>query len=163
MKGIVVSNTGPLIALALIGRLDVLRLLFDEILVPLPVHEEILEGGAAGVGVADYAHASWVSRRTLRNPLDPLVRSILDKGEASVIQLALEEQADWVLIDERKGRRIARDIYRLNVIGSAGVIVEAKRQGFVTCVGDTLSRMKEAGYWIHADIVAAAMTAAGEK
>jgi hypothetical protein len=49
VNGLVVANTGPMIALAMIERLDVLRSIFDEILVPEAVHGEILEGGATGV------------------------------------------------------------------------------------------------------------------
>jgi hypothetical protein len=57
------------------------------------------------------------------------LRTSLDAGEAAVIGLARELNANLVLIDERKARRIARTIYRLHVIGSARVLVEAKRKG----------------------------------
>jgi len=163
VTGSVVADTGPIIALAVIGKLDVLRSLFDEVFVPEAVHEEILEGGADGVGISSYVRASWLRKQTLRSPLDPLVKSVLDKGEASVIQLAREAGTDWVLIDERKARKIAREVYGLKVVGSAGIIVVAKREGIVQSVGDELNRMRDAGYWIHDDILAAAVRAAGEE
>ena len=162
MTGTVVVNTGPVIAFSAIDRLDVLRGVFDEIVVPLPVHEEIIEGGELGAGVSEYLKAEWIDRRLLDNPLDPLAGTVLDKGEASVIQLAREVGIERVLIDERKARKIAREIYRLKVIGSAGVLVEAKRKGLVDSVSVELSRMRDNGYWIHDDIVSAAMRAAGE-
>jgi predicted nucleic acid-binding protein len=67
-----------------------------------------------------------------------------------------------VLIDERKGRKIARSIYGLNVVGTARILVEAKHRGILLHVGDTLTKMRDAGYWIHEEIVAAAKKAAGE-
>ncbi len=162
MNGSVVANTGPIIALAIIGRLEALRSIFHEIAVPQAVHGEILEGGDAGPGVSAYLEASWISRRELRCPPDPLVESVLDKGEASVIQLAPEMGADRVLIDERKARKIARDVYGLKVVGSAGILVETKRLGLLESVKDDIVRMRDAGYRIHDDIVSAAMSAAGE-
>lgn len=163
MNGLVAANTGPMIALAMIDRLDVLRSIFDKILVPETVHEEILEGGKAGVGVSAYVRAPWIEQTSLLGQLDPLVGSVLDKGEASVIQRAREMGADWVPLDERKARKVARDVYGLKVVGSAGVMVEAKRRGLVERVALELNRMRDRGYWIHDDIVAAAMRAAGER
>ena len=89
--------------------------------------------------------------------------TVLDTGEASVLQLAREIKADYVLIDERKGRKIARDIFSLRVIGTTRVLVEAKKKGLLNNVGDTLTRLKESGYWIHDDIVRLALKEAGER
>ncbi len=58
--------------------------------------------------------------------MEPLLETLVDKGEASVIHLVREKGADFVLIDERKARKIARKIYGLNVVGSARILVEAK-------------------------------------
>ena len=127
--GSLVSNTGPLVALAVIDRLELLHLLFDEVIVPEAVHFEMLEGGTAQSGVAAYQQAQWISVKALTGQREPLLDSVLDIGEASVIQLAREKNIGRVLIDERKGRRIAREIYKLQAIGSARILVEAKRHG----------------------------------
>ena len=71
--------------------------------------------------------------------------------------------ADYVLIDERKGRKVARSIYNLRVIGIARIIVEAKRKGILASANDALYRMREGGYWIHEDIVEYTLKEAGEK
>jgi len=94
-------------------------------------------------------------------PLDPLLSTILDKGEAAVITLARSSSADIVLIDESKARRIARTIYG-RVIGSARVLVEAKRHGMLDSVAAALQAMREYGYWIHDAIVQYALREAGE-
>jgi len=163
MSGAIVSNTGPLVALAVIDRLDLLHCLFDEVMVPEAVHFELLEGGVKQAGVAAYRQAHWIESKKLTEPHDPLLGSVLDTGEASVIQLARERNIDRVLIDERKGRKIAREIYGLQVIGSARVLVEAKRQGYLDNVEKAITAMRQHGYWLHENIVAVILKKAGER
>ena len=162
MKRRLVSNTGPLVALALVERLDILQGLFEVTTIPQAVHEEILQGGATSAGVNAYRRAAWIRVEPLQATLDPLLTLVLDRGEASVIQLARERDTDSVLIDERKARKIARTVYNLDVVGTAGILVEAKKRGIVIRVGEILTRMRENGYWIHDRIVAAALNEAGE-
>jgi predicted nucleic acid-binding protein len=100
--------------------------------------------------------------KTLKKAPDPLLDSILDTGEASVIQLARERKAKLVLIDERKARKVARTVYGLKVIGTVRVLVEAKRAGFLQSVNESIQEMREGGYWIHDDIVQFALHEAGE-
>ena len=159
----IISNTGPLVALAVINRLDLLRLLFDEVIVPEAVHSELLAGGMNQAGVAAYQHAHWIKASKLKNPIDQLLASVLDIGEASVIQLAGERNITHALIDERKGRRIAREVYQLQVIGSARILVEAKRQGYLANVEENLAAMRQHGYWLHDKIVTAILREAGER
>jgi len=162
MKGSLVSNTGPLIALMMIDRLDILRGLFQKIIIPEEVHKELLQGEVAGVGLSSYKKASWIQIQTIHNPHDPLIKTVLDVGEASVILLSREVNADYVLIDERKARKIARTIYKLQVVGTARILVEAKKGGILDNVGIAIQRMRDKGYWIHDDIMQFAMKEAGE-
>ena len=162
MKGRLVSNTGPIIALALIDRLDTLQSLFETVTISEEVHKELLEGGPSGHGLVSFQKAYWIKVRTLSSSIDPLLMTVLDTGEASIIQLARETKADYVLIDERKGRKIARDIFGLRVLCTARLLVEARRKGLLNSVTDALKQLKEAGYWIHDDIVRLALKEAGE-
>jgi predicted nucleic acid-binding protein len=162
MKGRLVSNTGPIIALSAIDRLEILKSIFKEIIVPEPVHNEILQGGKDFTGLGFYRKATWIKVQSLTNPIEPLLGTLLDKGEASVIQLAREKGVDFVLIDERKARKIARKIYGIHVIGSARILVEAKHQGLIANVRGALEGMRSAGYWIHDDIMKTALEQAKE-
>jgi len=163
MNGKAICNTGPLVALSMIDRIDVLRHLFKLVAVPEAVHMEILEGGTTGAGLANYRKVKWIKVMKSSNPLDPLLKTSLDIGEAAVIGLAREMNANVVIIDERKARKIARTIYGLHVIGSARVIVEAKRHGLLNNVGVALQSMRDSGYWIGDSIVEIALQQAGEK
>jgi len=162
MTGCLISNTGPIIALALIDRLDILQTMFQQVVVPDAVHKELLDGGPSGHGLQSYQKASWIRVQSLSAPIDSLLQNVLDKGEASVIQLAREMKADYLLIDERKARKIARDIFGLRVIGTARVLVEAKKKGSIDSVGNALTKMHNSGYWIHDDIVQFALKKANE-
>lgn len=153
----VICNTGPIIALSMIDRLDILRNLFEFIAVPEAVHKEILEGGAANTGLTNYRKAAWIKVMSLSNPVDPLLRTALDVGEASVIGLARELDISLVLVDERKARRIARTIYGLQVVGSTRVLVEAKKRGLIDNVGASIRSMRDGGYWISDSIFEAAL------
>ncbi|MCI5157918.1 MAG: DUF3368 domain-containing protein [Candidatus Electrothrix sp. AUS1_2] len=153
----------PTIALSVIDRLDLLNLLFDEVTVPEAVHFELMEGGVKQAGITAYQQAHWINTGKLQAPLDPLLDSVLDIGEASVIQLARENNIHCVLIDERKGRQIAREIYNLRVIGSARILVEAKRLGHLDNVENCINAMRRHGYWLHEKIVSVILKEAGER
>ena len=86
----------------------------------------------------------------------------LDTGEAAVIHLARTIRSDAVLIDERKGRKVARSVYNLPVIGTVRVLVDAKRKGLLSAVGPALLEIRGNGYWIHDVIVQRALQEAGE-
>jgi len=163
MNGKAICNTGPIIALSMIDRIDILRHLFELVAVPEEVHKEILEGGTTNAGLANYRKVKWIKVVALSNPVDPLLRTSLDSGEAAVIGLARELNADYVLVDELKARKIARTVYGLHVIGSTRVLVEAKRRGLLDNVGSELQAMRDGGYWIGASIVDAALKQAGER
>ncbi len=79
-----------------------------------------------------------------------------------MIGLAWELNANPVLIDERKARKIARTVYGFNVIGSARILVEAKRRGLLDNVRSSLQAMRDGGYWIGDSVVDAALRQAGE-
>lgn len=159
MKKLLVSNTGPLIALSLVNRLDILPKLYEKVVIPEEVKAELL---ASEHERRRLSLPAWVHVKKLSSRPDPLLAATLDKGEAAVIHLARHLTADEVLIDERKGRKVARAVYDLNVVGTAGILVRAKQIGLVDNVRDLLQEMKALGYWIHEDIVSAAANAANE-
>lgn len=165
-KGRLVSNTGPIIALMLLGKLEILRELFDEVVVPEEVHREVLQGKSASffnlMHVTLYERMDWINIQALKSPLEPALKSLLDAGEASVVQTAREMGTDYVLIDERKARKIARSVYGLNVIGTARLLVEAKKNGLIDSVGDMIDKLRDGGYWIGDSIVQRMLKEAGE-
>ncbi len=158
----IVCNAGPLIALAGIGQVGLLRDLFGVILVPAEVQMEVEAGGGTGLGAGVFRIAPWLQVESLSRKADPLLASLLDSGEATTIALALEKSAALVLMDEVKGRRVARDIYGLAVIGTGRVLVEAKQASLINKVSPLIQQMRANGYWMADRIVTEILRQAGE-
>ena len=103
---IVVSNTTPLIGLATIRRFDFLRQLFGEVYIPQAVYNEAVVAGRETGGAKREASTTWIHTVEVEDRLAvEVLLDELDLGEAETIVLARELDADWVLMDEKKGRR----------------------------------------------------------
>ena len=104
---IVVSNTTPLIGFASIDRFELLHELFATIHIPEAVYNEaVVAGPEVGGAREQVSSAKWIEVVAVKDRLavDVLLDE-LDLGEAEAIVLARELGADWVLMDEKKGRR----------------------------------------------------------
>jgi predicted nucleic acid-binding protein len=121
----IVINTGPLIALMRMQALDIPGKLDLVFVAPEEVRRELDEGAKAG---HPPVIAPWIHYRPLQSPLPPLVTSVLDAGEAAVIQLAMDGGIAQVCIDELKGRRMARAV-GLEVTGALGLLDGQDRRG----------------------------------
>lgn len=154
-----VTNTTPLIALtAATGDLTVLRFLFERVLVPLEVAEELRAGGRKAFGVDVFsAAAPWLEVQAQPVVLQPFLQNALDKGEAAVIQTALDLQLPLVCIDETAGRRIAR-LCNLRLTGSVGILLKARNQGFAVDISQALERMRRQGIWLSDQVVKFALS-----
>lgn len=157
----IVSNTGPLLGLSRIGQLGLVGEMFPEVIVPQEVVDELL--------LTPHPDANDLGLQLLRftrpspSPsADPLLQAQLDPGEAAVISLAVQRGHLPVLMDERKGRRIASAIYHLPVIGTGGLLVAAKHRGLVKAIRPLLEQMQSAGYHLGPTLVAECLRRAGE-
>jgi predicted nucleic acid-binding protein len=158
----IVCDTGPLIAFAIIDRLDVLARLYSRVLVPRAVLDELSAGGRDRAGARAIHAAEWHETIEAVVP-DPLLSAELGAGEAAVIASAFAmHPAPIVLLDDRKARRVAAQAYRLRVQGSSGVLVAAKRAGLVPAVRPLLESMTAAGYYLSERLVERATIEAGE-
>jgi predicted nucleic acid-binding protein len=157
-----VVNSGPLVALSLLDQLDLLPALFSECWVPQAVFNEVAVAGIGKPGASALRSVAWQSRVRVCAAPDPLLVMELDAGEAEVITLARQLAPCMAIIDERRGRKIAQQVYGLQVKGSAGILVEAHRRGLITEVRPQLLALRFAGYYIADGVIAAACQAVGE-
>lgn len=144
----VVSNTSPIVNLAAIGQLDLLRLLFGQIHIPEAVYHEIVVQGAGQPGAREVIESDWIVRQAVsERRLVTMFEREVDRGEAEALALATEVQADWVLLDERAARELAATI-GLQYTGILGVLARAKAGGAISEVGPHLDALRSYGFWI---------------
>jgi len=161
-----VSNASPLIHLARIGRLGLLRPLFSPVSIPGAVYREVVAEGRGRPGADEVARAvtdGWlvVVPVTASSGLEQL-RASLDEGEAEAIQLALQLRPARVLLDEAPARQKAERL-GLGVTGTLGVLLRAKQTGLLPSVAAELHRLQtEGGFHVASHLVAQILAAAGE-
>lgn len=160
----VVSNTGPIIGLAKIDRLGILKSMFQSIFIPQKVHKELMgkfgeEGKAIEQALKDFiqvGESAFVDAHVLE-----AVKG-LDEGEQEAISLAYSLGPKTLLVlDDKRGRTSAK---RLNLVlsGSAGILILAKENGLIGSVRDLLVEMREKGYWLSDAVLIAAEKLAGK-
>jgi len=159
---IVVSDASPLIGLAAVGHLDLLRRLYGEVMIPAAVHQELTASSKAP-GSTEIDSASWVQAQAVQNrSLVDALSLHLDLGEAEAIALAVEVDAELLLMDERRGRSAAVRLGR-RVVGVLGVLIEAKRSGHLPAVGPVMEALSvQAGFRVSERLRRQVLEAAGE-
>ena len=162
----IVSNTSPILNLSIIGELSLLQKQFGEILIPAAVIEELRvdEELPGSQHVRDALKDGWL--KTVNATDIRVVRAMqrdLDRGESEAIALAMQVNAELVLMDERDGRKIARSM-QLKTVGVLGVLLKARREGSLSSLKNAMDKLrKKAGFYIKADLYNALLEKAGEK
>lgn len=162
---LVVSDTSPILNLAVIGHLDLLRRQFGDVVLPPAVLEELkVDADYPGtVEIRQALEEGWLRMVELQN--DQMTRALrreLDDGEAEAIALALELGVETILMDERDGRLIAKAM-RLAPIGVLGVLVRAKHEGDVGSLKEALDLLQNnAGFYISEHLAKTILSEAGE-
>ncbi len=158
---IVVVNTTPILSLAMIRQLGLLRDLYTEVFIPPAVRAEIQAGGSDAMGVRDIEEAFWVRTMELKDPRRAELLSDLDRGEAEVIALSQEIGAHAVVIDEKLARAHARRL-GLPLTGTLGVLLKAKKAGRLPLLRPLIEQLIGGGVWISPALVAESLKLAGE-
>lgn len=138
----VVLNNTPLVALWTIGRLDLFRDLYQEVLIPQEVEDEFLATEESNRRQA-LESAPWVKTVQLSSPRRAIAYVGLDPGEAAVLAVAEERDARLVVIDEKKARRFAERM-GIPLTGTLGVLLSAKEAGLVSSVAGLIAQLQEA-------------------
>jgi len=142
MNRIIISDTSGLIALSNIELLDILKELYDEIIITKEVQDEF------GKKLPD-----WIIRLEVKDKQKQSeIERNLDKGEASSIALALEIKNSTLIIDEIKGRRIAKS-YNINIIGTIGILLIADKRGLIKDVLSVILKLVNKGFRLSDDLL----------
>ena len=152
---IVVSDTSAITALLQIGQAGLLEKLYHQILIPEAVRDELLKNHLSLPTFLHYAKVANFAE------VQRLLAEI-DLGEAEAIVLAKETHADFLLIDELAGRRVARR-EGLRFVGLMGVLVQAKQKQFIKSVRELTAELElVADFHLSEEIKSIAFRKAGE-
>jgi uncharacterized protein len=131
---IIVSNTSPLSSLAKVDKLSLLENIYGQVNIPQAVYDELTDIRAGEKVNNAIINANWIEIQSVTNK--QLVKKLefnLDQGEAEAIILAVELNANQLLIDERLGRQEAKKL-GLSLIGVLGMLLIAKKRGLISNV-----------------------------
>jgi predicted nucleic acid-binding protein len=149
----VVSNSSPLIALHLLGQLDLCSALFGTVLIPPTVNQETFR---------TRPRPNWIEERLLTQPLSAVVlRGRLGAEEREAIALAIELSADLILLDNAAARRTAISL-GLSLIGTSGILLRAKEHQLLPAMKPLIDQLLAFGFHADEELVAAVLHLAGE-
>lgn len=158
-----VINTSPAIHLhaVLPGGLGALPGVIGEIIVPLEVGQELAAGHAKDPTWREIQSLPGILHLAEAVSVHPLISAQIDQGEAAVIQTALDEALDAVILDDLKARRVALTL-GLQVTGTLGILLLAKQAGLLPSVGEAIRVLETRGMWIAPALSTRAIQLAGE-
>jgi predicted nucleic acid-binding protein len=156
----VVVDASPLILLSKVDFAGLLPKLFTEFVVPEAVWQEIIAGGENDP-TAQTLSSLGVERVPVAAVAPEILGWNLGDGESDVLTFALANQGYRAVVDDKAGRSCARSV-GISVLGTGGLLVLAKRRGFIQSVGRELQRLVRAGLWISAEMIDLLERQAGE-
>ncbi len=157
---IIVSDTSVITNLLQIGKIEILPAIFGKILVPVAVWDElaILEPQRRALLRFDWLEIKQAKDRQQVT----LLCETLDLGESEAIVLAIEIHADYLLMDERKGREKAKNL-GIQVTGLLGVLFQAKAIGIFPSIKPIMDELlTKTGFRLHKSLYEEALRIAGE-
>ena len=158
----VISNSSPLINFAALGRFTLLRELYGTIVIPDAVYHEVVVAGQGQPGAAEVEQADWITREAVTNPTVIAALHELGRGEAEAVALAVENPGSLLILDERRGRLAAINLH-VNIIGTLGVLLVAKRKGLLAALAPEIEKLQmQVGFRVRADLKAKVLQEAGE-
>ncbi len=162
---IIVSNTTPIITLVKIDKLLILKELFGEVYIPKGVYEELISNNAFKEEAQVINKCEYIKVVTIKNEL--AVKLIqknlgLDLGESEAIVLSEELNSDILIIDEKKGRTVAKSM-DINVAGTLGLLIQAKDRGIITNIRVILDSLIESNIRISTKLYEDILNKAGEE
>jgi uncharacterized protein len=145
---VIISDTTVISNLAQINELDLLKTLYSEVIIPKSVRAELQTLIDGNTIPEEILIPEWL---VIKAPINTSkvgeLLNTLDLGESEAIALSLELKADYLLIDEKQGRLVAVE-NNIKVIGTLGILLEAKNQKLINSVKDKMDQLKAIGFWI---------------
>ena len=159
-RKIVIADASTLIGLSWIGKLNLLREIYGEVVIPQSVYDEVATESKYGSGIIITAKYLKVEKVTDTKAIE-LFLGYLGRGEAEVLTLSKEKKADLILIDEKKARKAARRA-GFDVVGVLGLLLEAKNRALIPAVRPFIEELNKQGFRLSKKVTERTFKEAGE-
>lgn len=158
---VAVPDSGPLIALARIHQLDLLPRMFDKVVSPPEVWNEVTIKGKGLPGASKVAQVNWLIIEVPEPHLVLPLSILVDAGEAQAIALAQTISDCIILLDDARARKIAGRL-KIKQIGTIGLLLRAKRMGLIRSIKPSIEALIDNGIYIRKQLINAVLHEAGE-
>lgn len=160
----VISDAGPLVALAKVNHLSLLESMFDKVYITSFVYKELMATVGKEAQEIEKALNEFIfvsEESTSSKEIENILRE-LGAGEKQSIEFAYTNKSNCILLmDDKAGRRDAQ-LLNIPLTGTIGILIIAKSKGLVENVARVLQDMREKGYWLSDEIIKIAKKAAYE-
>jgi len=154
---ILIADSSALVALAIVDKLDILEKLFGEVYVPRAVYNEVRqENKEESKKLELYCEDRVLDISTAFN-----FNISLGQGESEAIVLYKEKNADFLLCDDKKAKKFAQN-FGINVIGSLGILIKAKKENLIPEISSLIESLKSSRIFIDDEIYKLVLEMAGE-
>lgn len=141
MRKIIIADASCLILLAKINQLDILQKIYSEVSITPEIAIEF-----------NQKLPEWIKIEITKDKsLQVIFEKLLDKGESSAIILAIENKGSTLIIDEKKGRKIAIE-NNIKITGTIGLLIKAKELGIIDKIKPIFTKIKETNFRISNEI-----------
>lgn len=147
-----ITDSSPLIVLLKSDLENILPELFEEILVPEAVWQEVLAGKEDDIARRKLPHLSWLNRTPAVSPIEIIESYNLGKGETAVLNLALTIPESRVMLDDFAARKCAKTL-KIPILGTGGLLILAKQKGLISSVTEAINKVQNAGLWLSDEII----------
>jgi len=154
---ILIADSSALVALSIVNKLDILEKLFGDVYVPRAVYIEVTKENKA----ESYKLKNYCEDRVLDIQASANFNITLGKGESEAIVLYSEQNADFLLCDDKKAKKFAQS-FGLKVIGSLGILLKAKETELINEIAPLIEILRESQIFIDDKTYALVLKMAGE-
>lgn len=156
-----VTDTSALIFLTKIGRLNLLKLGAQEVLLPLEVLDEIRSGPGDVMAQVESHLSNWLRICDAGEEHSDILTNRLGKGEAAVLRQAAHLGIKSVVLDDMVARKVARQL-GLEPVGTLGILLAARKRGLIESIKHEMDSLKAYGFWISTALERKVLREAGE-
>lgn len=159
----VVCDSTVLIGLSKIGKIELLKEVYKEVYIPEAVFTEIVGKGKEKPGVKEVEDAKWIHKKAVKDKLTiEILAAEMGRGEAEVLVLGKELNADWLIVDDERAR-VAAVSAKFQIIGLAGILLLAKQLNLISSVKPLFDELQNKGFRLSDEIRREILKKAGEK